>query len=404
MHMGINIPGQLFRLPLVNFYNQSTMTQRVIIITGRKGYIASHLIDTALAMGLQVVSLARRPQKERDGLIQMTWAMGEPLPNKLESIINQKETSLVCCAHNWHGPDDSIMDINYSGTKVLISSAQRMGVSNITQLSTHSAHSNSISKYGKLKYELEKLAKYNGIKIVKIPLVFGGAPKSQFMTLLRIAKLPFRLKISPDVYVKPVHIDDVCKKIIEISFTHKKQEMETFQAWNYSTFSEAMLLIEKIYTRPTIKIITIPIPAKLIWFLTKKISKIFRSLHSLDEKLSGYIQADLDEAVTKNFKLIHSKNIIKYSPYEKRIAQRELIIEARIILGKIAKKDLRHSQIRYYLIASQTLNLQPHRGFELMLSRILPITLSYYLLNKYNSHQLKCDLATIIINGEYYGL
>lgn len=376
----------------------------VIIITGSKGYIASHLINTALSMGCKVISLTQNPHPRDDRVIQFSWKLGEPIPLEVVPHISKKKCFLILCAHKWHTHQDDVKNVNYSGTKILVSSAKRLGISNITQLSTHSAHPNAINKYGKLKYELEKFSKYHEIKIVKIPLVFGGAPKSQFMTLLRIANLPFRLKILPDIWIKPVHIDDVCKKIIEISFTHKKQTVESFQTWDYTTFSEAMSLIEKIYTRPKIKIITIPIPAKLIWFITKEISQIFHCLHNLNEKLSGYIQADLDEAVSASFSWKKSNKIKKYAPYEKRIAQRECTIEAYIILRKISKKDLSHSKIRYYLSASKALDLQPHRGLELILSRLLPITLSYYLLKKYNAHQLKCDLATVISKGEYYGL
>ena len=165
-----------------------------IAITGSTSEIGKLLTERLNAIGHLTVALGGRDST--------LWSLGERFPQDIDVDV---------LIHLAHDRSYSISD-NISSAKELCASFKGKKIF----LSSFSAHSNSQSRYGKSKYEIEKIfAGFNGSSL-RAGVVYGGNGGgifSQLETLLRSSILiPIPYRGFPLLFT--THVDDLISEIV----------------------------------------------------------------------------------------------------------------------------------------------------------------------------------------------
>lgn len=135
-------------------------------ITGANGFIGSHLVSLFRNAGYSVVAFSRNAQTQlQDGVTRRRF--------DLEPETGQPDLTgcgvLIHCAY----VKQDAGRVNVQGTRNLYDAAKQAGVQQFIFISSLSAHDQSISTYGRMKYEIETSLDLKADLILKLGLVLG---------------------------------------------------------------------------------------------------------------------------------------------------------------------------------------------------------------------------------------
>jgi uncharacterized protein YbjT (DUF2867 family) len=158
-----------------------------IAVTGATGFVGQAMLDVAMAQGLELRALARKPQQPRNGV---DWVQGD-LADKaaLASLVKDAEV-VIHIAGLTTAPDAAGFEAgNVTGTLSLAEAAIAAGVPRLVLVSSLSAREPELSLYGKSKARAEQVIKSSGLDwtIVRPPAVYGPRDDGMF-ELFRAAK------------------------------------------------------------------------------------------------------------------------------------------------------------------------------------------------------------------------
>jgi uncharacterized protein YbjT (DUF2867 family) len=159
----------------------------VIALTGGTGFVGSHLIDLALAQGVALRALTRRPQAERPGVIWVEGALDKP--DSLEALVARAD-AVLHIAGVINAPNREGFAIgNIEGTRAVIAAAQKAGIRRFVQVSSLAAREPQLSSYGWSKAEADTVLMATDLdwSIVRPPAIFGPRD-SEMLELFKLAK------------------------------------------------------------------------------------------------------------------------------------------------------------------------------------------------------------------------
>lgn len=226
-----------------------------IVITGATGYIGEAVTQMALARGLTVVA-ATRKQPTR----QLPWLpfdLGTPaatrLPDNTRAIIH------LATATNTRFLDAAQ---ELAATKHLLAEAQRVGA-RFVFVSSQTASSAAISRYGQNKWALEQAVLAAGGCVLRPGLVYGGAPRGLYGRLLGVVRrLPLLPAFVPAPPVQPVHVDDVAQILLNLAAQPSPSPVLCVGAATPVSFTH--FLTELAHARQGLRRLCVPVPTLLI--------------------------------------------------------------------------------------------------------------------------------------------
>jgi nucleoside-diphosphate-sugar epimerase len=185
-----------------------------IAITGGTGFVGQALIDQALAQGLAVQALARKPQKRRDGV---EWIAGDLADRgALARLIDGVEAVIHVAALTSARHPAEFEAANVAGTLAVIEAALAAGVGRLVFVSSLAAREPGLSLYGASKARAERLIKASGLDwtIVRPPAVYGPRDSDMF-ELFRAAK--WGLVPTPkDGRISLIHVEDLARLLLAL--------------------------------------------------------------------------------------------------------------------------------------------------------------------------------------------
>ena len=186
-----------------------------LAITGGTGFVGSHLIDAAVAVGHEIVALTRREQPTR---AQVTWISGDLNDRTaLEQLVTDADAVIHAAGViSGHTAADFERG-NVEGTLAMLAAATAGGVRRFVQVSSLAAREPNLSLYGASKAKSEELVHGSGLdwSIVRPPAVYGPGDK-ETLELFRMAKLGLML-MPPKGRVSVIHADDLARLLLALA-------------------------------------------------------------------------------------------------------------------------------------------------------------------------------------------
>lgn len=237
-----------------------------IIVTGGSSAIGTRLLAKLTSLESNVIDLSDKSR--------YSWRLGHNLP-KFES-----DDLLIHLAHDRNSSfNDNIKAVNkicgsFSGKKVFLSSI--------------SAHSRSRSKYGKSKFEQEKIFLNHGGIVLRAGVVFGGRPAGIYLTL---EKLLQRFKIIPVPYSGMStffmsHVDDLINELVSYRTLNISKPIFCANPTPLSTLK----LMKRISLLQSSSNVFVSLPVQPADIFIRASAKLFPSIKEIDSLLSISIE------------------------------------------------------------------------------------------------------------------
>lgn len=186
-----------------------------LAITGGTGFVGSHLIDAALAVGHEINALTRRDQAPREGL---TWVDGDlSSRDALEQLVRDAD-AIIHVAGTINAPNAAGFEAgNVAGTLAMLAAATAGGVQRFVHVSSLAAREPKLSLYGASKARAEELVHSSGLDwaIVRPPAVYGPGDK-ETLELFRMAKIGLMV-MPPKGRVSVIHVDDLARLLVALA-------------------------------------------------------------------------------------------------------------------------------------------------------------------------------------------
>lgn len=226
-----------------------------VAITGATGFVGQALVDLALARGIGVQALARRPQAARKGV---KWVQGDLADKRALGRLVKGAEAVIHVAGVVTAPDAAGYEAgNVTGTLAVIEAALRAGVPRFVHVSSLSAREPQLSAYGQSKLRAEKLVKASGLDwtIVRPPAIYGPRDKEMF-DLFRAAKWGV-VPTSRDSRASILHVDDLGQLLLALlpggeEVTHKSFEPDDGKPGGWSQNDLALAIGWAVGRRPKV--------------------------------------------------------------------------------------------------------------------------------------------------------
>ncbi len=152
-----------------------------ILINGSTGYLGNHLSEYLSQQGY----LIERISKEKSTQSQYYFNLSQEHDYKLPK---EKFDFFIFVAFDFDNKDK--IEVQSARSKKLINEINTHCRAKVIFISSLSAHSNTISNYGKIKFSIEQeVIKLNGI-IIRPGLLFGKQHSTLFIKLKKISTFP----------------------------------------------------------------------------------------------------------------------------------------------------------------------------------------------------------------------
>jgi dTDP-4-dehydrorhamnose reductase len=214
------------------------MNKKICIITGANGAVGTELSIFFKKQNWEVICLSRSKDIKHKYF---------DLKNPYKSInyIKYKADLLIHCAYDFKSTTLNLNNnLNISGSKKLFLIAKNKKIKKIINISTLSAFAEAKSNYGKIKYEIEKIANKN--KIINLRLGLFKSKKSKiYSKIIKIAKYGYIVPLIGDGHYK-LHITTVkCLNEFFINLNRTNQFYKLFLVCNKSSTTLKKLLFNK---------------------------------------------------------------------------------------------------------------------------------------------------------------
>lgn len=250
-----------------------------IVVTGGTGHLGRSVVQTALRQGHQVTLLG--PAQALPGTQRaIPWRLGEPVP---DTVWDEPCDAAIHLAHVWHAPGMEEDDINVRGTSILLASARRAAVGRFVFASSLSARTDALNQYGRVKYRIESLLAGDSETAARIGLLYGGARRSLWATLIRITAWPVLPVTGAGQTVQPIHVDDAAHGLLRLAVA--RGSPRTVLAGEPIAFGEFLGHVAQARHGRQPLFLPVPLPA-VLWPLTA-FDKIGLPVRALRERVLG---------------------------------------------------------------------------------------------------------------------
>ncbi len=200
-----------------------------IFVTGGSGFVGSHVVPALLAVGHQVVALARTPRAAvaivaRSGAhaAQLTTRIGDVTDSALpQSALADCDAvvHLVAIPRDWSNGRE-LLRINTAGTEALLAAASAAGVRRFVHLGALGVEERADLHYANSKARAERAVRESGLDWTIIrPSLIWGERDGFFNIVAALVKIP-----APAVPVpgngksrfQPIFVGDVARAIVKV--------------------------------------------------------------------------------------------------------------------------------------------------------------------------------------------
>jgi len=213
-------------------------------MTGGTGFVGGAAIDQALAAGHSVRALARRPQRERDGVNWLQGALDDPA-----SLVRLCEGADVVLhiAGVVNAPDRAgFVAGNITGTENMLAAAEAAGIARFIHVSSLAARERALSNYCWSKAEAEDLviASNREWVMVRPPAVYGPGD-TEMLDLFRMASRGL-VMLPPSGRMSVIHVADLARLLVrlvggagDVRAIYEADD-GTPQGWSHEGFADAL--------------------------------------------------------------------------------------------------------------------------------------------------------------------
>ncbi|QDZ07945.1 NAD-dependent epimerase/dehydratase family protein [Sphingomonas panacisoli] len=158
----------------------------VIALTGGTGFVGSHVLDQALAAGVELRALTRRPQTERAWVTWISGALDDAA--SLATLVTGADAVLHVAGVINAADRTGFAAGNIDGTRNVIAAAEQAGIRRFVQVSSIAAREPELSDYGWSKAEADKVLIASNLDwtIVRPPAIFGPRD-NEMLELFKLA-------------------------------------------------------------------------------------------------------------------------------------------------------------------------------------------------------------------------
>ena len=186
-----------------------------VAVTGATGFVGQSLLDRAVAAGISIQALTRKPQAPRAGV---QWVAGD-LGNRaaLKTLLSGAE-AVVHLAGVVTAPDAAGFEAgNVTGTLNVIEACLSAGVKRLIHVSSLSAREPDLSGYGASKARGEKLVTASGLDwtIVRPPGIYGPRDVDYF-EMFRLARWGVMPVPPREGRASIIHVDDLARLLLAL--------------------------------------------------------------------------------------------------------------------------------------------------------------------------------------------
>jgi len=228
-----------------------------IMITGIRGFLGSALARSFFQEGDMVCGTSSRGTGPSSALPSEIKITRLALGGAVSSCIFEEIDYVIHCAHDF---SLGAFKQNVEGTRRIFEAAKSSGVPLQAFVSSYSATPNSVTEYGRAKFELEKFFDENAGIVLKPGLVLGsGGLGGRMLNTMRkswILPIPSRVRF-PYVGVK-----DFVRTVRNIASSTQTGVYRIFYA-DFTSFSEVAAAVKMETGRP---FFTITVPVNTISF------------------------------------------------------------------------------------------------------------------------------------------
>jgi nucleoside-diphosphate-sugar epimerase len=301
------------------------------LVTGAGGFIGSHLVESLLANGHEVICLLRRGENPRwIGEMGASLVYGDITEKESLLPLLQDVSSVYHLAGRMGGWDKPsyVYAVNYEGTRNLVdaciesgikldrflfvSSVAAMGPSNGAQVFDEESTPIPQSHYGKSKLMAEEYLRNRGdgfpFSIVRLPLVYGPRSLRGLYMIFKIVNAGFQLRVGESCtnlgFIKDIIRGMIlaAESAVSLGQTYFLGEDRIYNV------SEIYKLISFALGKKTLKV---RIPYPLVYSLTyviEKVSDITKTYPPIRrDSLSAYIKSNWRITVKKAEKQLNYK-------------------------------------------------------------------------------------------------
>ena len=337
-----------------------------IAVTGPNGYIGTNFIKIANFLAHEIIYLSRSAPVF--GAVWIPYNLNDSSPPVLPPDVD-------FILHLAYRPDQekiTLIKDELESIEFILSAANKVNA-RVIYLSSQTAKIDSVSEYGKKKWELEQLVIDSGNIAIRPGLVFGGNPKGLFLQLINtLKKQSFLPCFIPAPQIQPIHVEDLCNCILKVmELQNSSTKIFYFGEECPVSFTKFMQFLANIYLHKTM--LLIPMPASVVLWVTQQLKNKWSKSAQLASLLTlppMNTQASLIE-INYQLKPLASTSTLEYQ------SSRELLQEGLIIYSYITKKRPALYSLRKYVRLIKTMK----GGLPLLLPKYftyLPILLCAY--------------------------
>ncbi len=190
------------------------MTQR-LALTGATGFVGSHALDAAIAAGMTVRALVRRPQPERNGVNWIIGGLDDAAA--LQALCDGADAVLhIAGAVNVPTRAD-FAAANIAGTQAVLTAATAAHIARFVHVSSLAARAPALSNYGWSKAQAEDAVSASNLNwvIVRPPGVYGPRD-TEVLALFQMARRGAVL-LPPDGRGSWIHVDDLVRLLLTLT-------------------------------------------------------------------------------------------------------------------------------------------------------------------------------------------
>lgn len=198
----------------------------MLAITGATGFVGQALLDRAVAAGVPVRALARKPQEPRPGV---DWVQGDlEAKDQLRTLVRGAEAVV----HVAGVVNDAAQFErgNVLGTLAVIEAMKAEGAQRLIYVSSLSAREPDLSAYGASKARAEKLVMASGLDwtMVRPPGIYGPRDVDYF-EMFRLAKWGVMPVPPRQGRASIIHVDDLARLLLALVPGGEGTSFQTFE-------------------------------------------------------------------------------------------------------------------------------------------------------------------------------
>ena len=236
-----------------------------VLITGIKGFLGSAIAREFVREGHAVSGTSSRDADETfpSGPEVSKLKLGEEAPSKLFDGVD----CVIHCAHDF---SSDAFERNVEGTKQIFLAAKSAGVPRHVFISSYSATPRSKTRYGQVKFTLEKFFSEHGGTILKPGLVLGaGGLGGRLLKMMRNSWI-FPMPGGSAVTFPYVGINDFVRLVIEVALSGQAGTYNVFYP-DFTSFSMLAAAVKRTVGRP---ILTVPLPIDAIYPICRVVESL----------------------------------------------------------------------------------------------------------------------------------